>query len=204
MNQILSTEDLNNKKKKNKGNRANTKDIKSVIKFFAIILILFGVLITANSAFAIFKGNNVANTSEQQSTEKPEIQLENKGEDQVILTVMHVNEIRDVIYYWNNEDVETISGEKRKYIQKKIEIPKGENVLNVKVTDVNGQVAEYSQNFTLKKDIDITMEQSGNNVKVKVIGTSNIKNIEYKWDNDETKTIDVNEQEYILVFFCYR
>lgn len=192
MNQILSTEDLNNKYK---GTKGNSKDIRTIVKFFAIILILFGIFLIASSSYALYKGGNSSNVGGQ-NIKKPEIEVQAKGEKQLILTIMHEDEIREVMYYWNDEEAETITGEGRKYIQTKIEIPKGENILTVQVTDVNGQTAQYTNTYTLNGDIDIKIEQSGNNVKIKVTGKEQIKNVKYSWDKEETKTVDVNDKDY--------
>ena len=47
MNQILSTENINDKSNKQKG---GPKSIKSIVKFFAIILIIFGLFLITNSS----------------------------------------------------------------------------------------------------------------------------------------------------------
>ena len=99
MNQILSTENISN------------KDIKTVIKFFAIILIIFGIFITASSSYALYKNNE----KKEVPTTKPEIVLENKNEDQLILKVMHGQIIDNVIYYWNNEEENRINGKNFRY-----------------------------------------------------------------------------------------
>ena len=193
MNQILSTEDLNNKNRRNKG----SKDINSILKFFAIMLIIFGMFLIANSSFAILnKNNDTSSDNKQISDEKPEIQVENKTEKQLILTIMHEDIIKSVEYYWNDEEAQTISGEGRKYIQTKIDIPNGTNTLTVKATDINGQVGEYSKEYELKGNIDIEIKQSGNNIKVNATSKENIKNLEYAWDEEDAKTIEVNDKEY--------
>ena len=193
MNQILSTEDLNNKNRRNKG----SKDINSILKFFAIMLIIFGMFLIANSSFAILnKNNDTSSDNKQISDEKPEIQVENKTEKQLILTIMHEDIIKSVEYYWNDEEAQTISGEGRKYIQTKIDIPNGTNTLTVKATDINGQVGEYTKEYELKGNIDIEIKQSGNNIKVNVTSKENIKNLEYAWDEEDAKTIEVNDKEY--------
>ena len=83
MNQILSTENINSKYRKSNG----SKDIKSIIKFFAIMLMIFGIFLIASSSYALYKGINGNNNEEQQqSTSQPEIEVENKDEKQLILT----------------------------------------------------------------------------------------------------------------------
>ena len=62
MNQILSTSmPMDNKKKKEKKVNANPVAIKSILKFFAIAMLIFGIFTIGTGAYAVFK-----NQSEQQ------------------------------------------------------------------------------------------------------------------------------------------
>ena len=54
---------------------------------------------------------------------------------------MHDKVISKVEYSWNGEDSEVINGDERKYIEKTIDIPTGENTFTIKATDVNGQTS---------------------------------------------------------------
>ena len=192
MNQILSTESNKN------NNRGGKKDINSVAKFFAISIFLFGIIIIATSSFALYK-NGSNKEQERIMAIKPTIQLEKKGEDELIITVMHEEvAIDNVVYYWNNGNKTTIDGDGRKYIQKIIEIPTGKNTLYIAATDINGNVTDYKKDYELAGDIKIDITQSGNNVKITVTAKNNMKNIKYSWDEGETKNIDVTEKTYAL------
>lgn len=190
MNQILSTEDISNQSYKQK---KGPKDIRSIVKFFAIVLIIFGIFLITNSSLALFNGKS--GKSEVASVTKPEIQLENKGESQLILKVMHDKAISKVEYSWNGEDQKSINGDERKYIEKIIDIPTGENVFKVKAIDVDGQDVEYSKTYTLEGNIKIEIKQSGNNIKVDVSSKEEIKKIEYAWDDDEWQDLEFNSEE---------
>ena len=55
---------------------------------------------------------------------KPTIEIEKKGEEELIITVTHEEgEISNVVYYWNQGNKTTIDGKNGKYIQKTIQIP---------------------------------------------------------------------------------
>ena len=162
MNQILSTENISNKGKYNKGSQ---KDIKTVIKFFAIILIIFGIFITASSSYALYKNNE----KKEVPTTKPEIVLENKNEDQLILKVMHGQIIDNVIYYWNNEEENRINGKGGKYVEKTLDIPNGENTLHVIAKDINNMTQEVNKTYTKTAqsgNVNIEIKLSGNNISI--------------------------------------
>lgn len=196
MNQILSTENRNfNNNYKNNGGK---KDINSVAKFFAIAIFIYGLILIATSSFALYKnGNN--KEQEKKLLVKPTIQLEKKGEDELIITVMHEETaIESIVYYWNNGNKTTIDGDGRKYIQKIVQIPNGTNTLYITATDVNGNKTEHSKEYEIATDIKIDLSQSGNNVKISVVGKNDLKQVSYSWDEEEAKTLDVKEKEYSI------
>lgn len=191
MNQILATENIKSREKTGKKGQA---DINSVIKFFAIILIIFGIFMIASSSYALYKNNN----EEPKEDKEPEIQLENKTEEELLLKVMHDKEINKVIYNWNNEEEQQIEGNGRKYIEEKITIPSGTNTLNIKAIDINGKETERKKTYTLKNKsgIEIDIKLSENNIRINVNGQEEISYLKYKWDDGEEEQIDINDTEF--------
>lgn len=191
MNQILSTENYKSKSKNNRGGQA---DVYSIVKFFAIILILFGIFIIANSSYALFKNNS---DNDDGPITKPEIQLENKSDREIILKIMHDKIIDRVEYYWNDEeDMEVIEGNNRKYIEQNLQIPTGENTLYVNAIDVNGEEVNYKQTYTVKSDIEIDIKLSGNNIRIDVESLEEIATVSYYWDDGDEEEVDVNDTTY--------
>ena len=76
MNQILSTENVNNKYKGSKKS-SGPKDIKSVTKFFAFGLLIFGLFLVINTSYAMFK-NDGATTKAKADVGEPTIEIEEK------------------------------------------------------------------------------------------------------------------------------
>lgn len=191
MNQILSTENRNSKY--NNYKKGGPKDIRSVVKFFAIVLLIFGVFLVINSSYAMMKGEGNKKSS---TTSGPTIELEKKGEDKLLLKVMHEDEIESVTYSWNDENPITVENNNTKFIQKELEIPNGKNTLYVIATDVNGNKKELEEEYELLLDINIEISISGNNIKVDVTGKEQIENLEYSWDEEEPKVVNVNDTQY--------
>ena len=160
MNQILSTNmPSNNNSRKN--NKMPT-DIKNVLKVFAIILIVFGVLIIGVSFYAVYKKQNGA----EKEVAKPTISLENKTDTTILLKVMgQERNIAQVSYGWNDEEKKVIEGNNRKYIEEEISIPSGKNTLYIVVTDENGQEIPYQKEYEIQSNINL--EVSGNKIKIK-------------------------------------
>lgn len=184
MNQILSVENNKGKKKsKNSGPIA----INSILVFFSISLIIFGVFIAGSGSYAIYKNIN----TEEPAT-KPRISLENKTETSILLKVMHDKAIDTVSYYWNEEEKTTIKGNQRKYIEQEIKIPTGTNTLNIEVKDINGEEITHNNIYTIEPTIKIEHEIIGNNVQITAESETKLSYMTYRWDDNDEEKIDIN------------
>lgn len=190
MNQILSTSmPMNDKKKRNKSKKTrNTQPVAigSVVKFFAIAILAFGIFIVGTGVYAIYKNQS----GQVEQNLKPTIAFENKNENTILLKITHKKNISEVQYGWNQENKKVVSGNGGKYIEQEISIPSGINTLYVLVKDEDGQEMPYEKQYQLESDI--TFEVSGNKIKIIYDGNKNVSYMTYKWnDEDETK-IDIN------------
>ena len=179
MNQILSTNMPNNSGKKRGQN--GPKDIKNIIVFFVVALIIFAVVLIGMGAYTLFKkGETTTKTAE-----KPVITLENKTDTTVLLKVMHnTGTISKVYYNWNGND--------GKYVEQEIEIPSGNNTLYIRVVDGNGQEATYEKQYELESNINF--EVSGNKIKITYDGDTTISYMTYRWDDEDEETIQINDK----------
>lgn len=187
MNQILATSKPTSKKTKTKRN-GGPANIKTVVRVFAIVMLMFGIFMIGTGSYAIYRDNE-ANNSE---ITKPVIteQLNEEG-TAVVLTVTHDKEIDRIEYSWNNGETQTITGNGRKYIEQEIEIPGGTNTLNVKAIDTQGQEISTQREFTTEEIINLTISE---NKKLKITAESEteISYMTYRWDEEEEQTIDIN------------
>lgn len=186
MNQILSTSmpinDRKNVKKVRKPIATN-----SILRFFAISIIIFGIFMVGTGVYAIYK--NQVELAEQNL--EPTISIENKTETSILLKVMHKKGIVKVQYAWNNDEVTVIDGNNARYVEDVIDIPSGTNVLHVLVQDENGKEITYEKQYETESNIGF--EVSGNNIKVTYNGNKNVSYMTYRWDEDEEKTIEIND-----------
>ena len=197
MNQILSTENISNVKAKNKKS-SGAKDINSVVKFFAIVLLIFGIFLIANSSFALNKDNSKTSSNKKVVNVEPTIELEKKGEDKLILRVLHEEGIDKVSYNWDNGDIKTKMGKSAKYLEEEIEIPAGENTLYITATDINGTVKKYEETYELETNTKIDISISGNNIKVDLTGKEEIQGFTYAWDEENPTEVKVGDKKYAM------
>ena len=184
MNQILATSTPTAKKTKTKRS-SGPADIRKVVKVFAITMMIFGVFMIGTGSYAIYKDNENKNAE----ITKPVI-TESLNEDStaVILTVTHDKAIDRIEYSWNDGEVQTITGNGRKYIEQEIEIPGGTNNLNVKAVDIQGQEISTDKEYTAEEIINLAI--SGSKLKITAENETQIAYMTYRWDEEEEQRIE--------------
>ena len=184
MNQILYIE-----KSKKKG---EPLEINVIMKIFAIIIIVFGVIMLAKGAYSIYKNNvgSVANSSIPVVTTS---QTNNKLE----ITVKHDKAIDKIIYSWNNESEITLQGKGQNQITETITMPVGTNTLKLKVIDIKGKTSTSTKEFTvLDKDttepeIEFVIENS--KVKLVVKDETELSYMMYHWNEEDDTVVEARE-----------
>lgn len=200
MNQILSTTNPSANKSKTKKSKTKKSsgpvDIKTVVRVFAIAMLIFGIFMVGTGTYAIYRENE-ANNSE---ITKPVIsELLNDDGTAVKLTVTHDKTIDRIEYSWNDDEIQTITGNGRKYIEQQITIPSGTNTLNVKAIDTQGQESSLQREFTSgniqsegnSPTLDLTISEN-NKLKITANSETEIQYMTYKWDDGEEQRVDIN------------
>lgn len=185
MNQILST---SMPMEKNKKSKKNKKDIpmNSILKFFGMIILIFGVFIIGIGGYTIYKNQVV-----QQQNLEPTIAIENKTDTEILLKVTHEKKIAKVEYGWNDEDMVVIDGNNGQYVEQEISIPSGINTLHVKVQDEEGKEKTFEKQYEIESNINF--EVVGNKIKITCQEERTIAYMTYKWDDEEEQRIEIND-----------
>ena len=181
MNQILATSEATAKKK-----RSGPADIKTVVKVFAIVMIIFGVFMIGTGSYAIYKDNESKNSE----VTKPTITETQKDEKTVLVSVAHDKAIDRIEYKWNDGEVQTVTGNGRRNIEIEVEIPGGTNTLNVRAVDINGQEISTDIDYTAEDIINLAV--SGSKLKITAENETEISYMTYRWDDEEEQRIDIN------------
>lgn len=206
MNQILLTDNENVKKKPDKKNnkphnnyngKNSSGDMKKIIMFFGIAILVFAIAVIALFAF------KSRDSKKEEKIEKPKLSLE-QVENEVKIIVEADAGISKITYIWNNEEPIEQELEGKKDFEEILEIPEGENKLKVNVIDENGDEISSEQEFQIEitgKPV-IEIDQEIGNGKIKIIAKDEInfiKYITYKWNDEEEITIEtVNENQTSL------
>lgn len=182
MNQILYTETSN----KSKG----PIEIKKIILFFSIAIILFGIILLGQWGYGKYKKereNKINNTV-------PSINIE-QIESEAIIKVTHDKVIRELVYTLNNGQEKVISGNGNTNMEQKVELNTGNNLLLVKVIDINGKEEFKQYNFEVESLLKIELAVVGNKIKITAFDTKEgMAYLTYSWNNDTETRVDVKAE----------
>ena len=195
MNQILSVEPPKPKKEKRQKNSmgnsgGGTIEIEKIVRFFAIVLIVFGIIMIASGSYSMYQGTQTGN-----SQAKPTISVQEVSETQLELEISHSTPLQRVTYNWNNDQQVELDASGKKSVNQTIEIPTGDNTLNVYAVDQDGKETNYSRMYTREGDISIDFAVDGSNLKVTASGKNQLSYMTYRWDEEEEQRVDINNMD---------
>ena len=185
MNQILSIE---SPKKEKKVRNGGPIEIEKILKFFSIVILVFGVFMIGSGSYSMYQNSKTANLSS-----KPTIYVQETSATDITLQITHNRELSKVTYNWNNDESIEVDCVGKKKIEQQIQIPTGENTLNIYAIDLNGQETTFSKTYTIQGDITIKLEPEGNNIKITAEGKEELSYMTYRWDDEEETRIDIND-----------
>lgn len=183
MNQILYINTENQK--------GGPLDIKVVLRIFAVVIIIFGVILVGKASFAMFsKDEDVSNSI-------PTVEIAQQG-SKLKLNVSHDRQIDKITYMWNNESPEIVlQGKGRINIEETIDLPLGANILNLKVIDINGKTTSYNKQYVLENgDVtapEIVLEHDGSKVKIIARDETALDYMEFYWNEEDSTKITATD-----------
>lgn len=188
MNQILQTE---NKK------QDGSIDIKKIVIFFAIAIIIFGIVLICLGSYAMITGTKKPEQPQdnpQIENTVPEVNIE-RTEDNILINIKHTKPIASVTYHWNEETEQTIETNNNMEISEEIALPYGNNTLNVTVTDSDGKESNYVKEYISDGDgkpvIELLLTKE-NKIRIKVQDMQGLKYIRYTWNSGNYTTVKAN------------
>jgi len=202
MNQILAVGQSTSKKKQKKAKAPRNNGpiaIQSIVRFFAITIIIFGIACICVGAYSFIKQKQ----AREESTAVPVVATEVKN-NTVVLEVTHDKGISKVLYNWNNGENTVLYGRGQTTINKELILPIGNNTLNLTVVDSNGKEVKYEKSFELTdEDVvepEITVAQDGNaTIKITAKDETAIKYMEYYWEGEDPVRIEANQDEQKMI-----
>lgn len=168
-------------------------DISPIAKFFAMLILIFGIALSGSGAYAIMQNAEIA-----KNTKLPVVEVSKSGNTATI-SIKCETGIRTVSYGWNDSTPKIIQGRGNSLVEQTISIPSGENnKLNISVIDSKGQTRRYVKN--LKQDPRDTTEPTiefevvGSNIKIIAIDDKEIDYITYQFGDTQEVTVKAKQE----------
>lgn len=182
MNQILYIQ---------KSKNGNSLEINSILKIFAIAIIILGVILIGKGVYGIVASSNQAQGQEPIVATK---QIEGKLQ----LNITHNIAIDKVIYSWNNEEEVIMQGRGQTNIVETIQMPVGTNTLNLKIIDSNKKETTYiKQYYKADRDMvepEIELVVEGSKVKIVAKDETKLHYIMYCWNEEDNTVVEAREE----------
>jgi hypothetical protein len=189
MNQILYVGD-----NKNNGPVA----VKSVIKFFAIIIIIFGIILIGEGTYSMYKGI-VANSGNN----IPTVYM-NRVNDTVVIKAENNIEIAKLIYSWNKGE-ETVLLPNNKAVEEVVLLPNENSILNVTIVDIKGKETKFMQQWNIegidikKPEMEIATDDSSRKITIIARDETQIDYLIYKWNNEAETRVNGTERNKLEI-----
>jgi len=187
MNQILITE----KKKNNSMN--GTAEIKAIIRFFAVAILLFGIILSSEGVYAIYR-----DIDDRKPENIPSVTI-GRVNDKAIIHVEHKVEISKITYSWDNGE-KTVIPVGGLTTQEEIMLLGYDSVLNLNIEDINGKQVTYKKQYILnnvditKPTIDIETTDGNDKMIITANDETSLLYVSYKWEGEEEVIIDAQTE----------
>lgn len=167
-----------------------------VVRVFAIILIMFAIVLIAVVGYGMFKNKNeINNAAEQVTYANIEVEV---NEPKATIKVTHDKNIQKLIYSWNTSSERTIKCSD-KYVEEEIDAPAGNNTLHIKVIDENGTETTHDEEVSSEQGVDIInpiIELSvteDKKLKIVVTDETALDFMTYRWNEEDEETVYADE-----------
>lgn len=192
MNQILSFQTMGNSK----------IQLKKVIRFFSIFIILFALILIIEGSFGFYRNKN----KKVIIKETPNINIQ-RDNGTTILNITSNIGIQKVIYSWNDGIEDSVEEGGKNNVEVKIPTTIGTNDLNIKIIDSNGNTIVYNPvkiSYEENQEENVNWEEaiktdktkpkvSIESVKGKIVitATDDVKMsyVTYSWNGEEENKI---------------
>ncbi len=192
MNQILSFQTIGNSK----------IQLKKIIRFFSIFIILFALILVIEGSFGYYKNKN----KKVVIKETPDINIQ-RDNGTTILNITSNIGVQKVIYSWNDGIEDSVEEGGKNNVEVKIPTTIGTNDLNIKIIDSNGNTIVYNPvkiSYEENQEENVNWEEaiktdktkpkvSIESVKGKIVitATDDVKMsyVTYSWNGEEENKI---------------
>ncbi len=166
-----------------------------IVRVFAILLIIFALVLCGVGAYGKYKNSQESKNKKEET--KANIELVQNDND-VVIKVTHDKSIEKLIYSWNTSSEKTEKNTGNTSMEITVPMPAGENVLHVKVIDIDGVETTAQKTFTSEQGVDIIspvikIETQGEKFKIVATDETSLDFLTYRWNDEEETKVEASE-----------
>lgn len=186
MNQILATENNKNKKKS-----SGPIAIKPIVRFFAVVIIIFGIILIGEGSYAIYENNSL-----QDPKNAPKVSISRQN-DKAVINVEHNIDISKIVYHWDNGE-ETVIPIGSNTANETITLLGYDSTLYIMVEDVNGKQSNYAKQYKLngvdikKPELETNTVDGNKNMTITAKDNVALKTLIYQWEGEEPVVVNID------------
>ena len=190
MNQILTIQ--KNKSKRKSNFSSGPIEIKNIVRFFSVAMIIFGLTLIGKGSYAMYKD---AKASDKNSIPTVSYTRVNAS---AIIKIKSTNKITNFKYTWNNSEETVIPVEATSH-EEEIPLLNENSTLNMTIEDETGRAIRYSKEFIIEGmdlgEASIEISKAKGQVKITARDDKKMAYIVYQINNDNPVRVDRTETE---------
>ena len=194
MNQILAVENKKKEKVKTKKIRTGRPiEIKGIVMFFAVIIMVFGLTLAGQGSYALYK-----DIDDRKPENIPYVTI-GRVNDKAIVQISSNIEISKLVYSWNNGEESAIPIGSTN-AREEITLLGYDSVLNLTIEDMNGKRVKFQKQYLLtgvditKPVVEIETKDGTDKTKIVAKDETGIAYITYQWEDGEPVTVNADQQ----------
>lgn len=199
MNQILMTEVGKKKKKKREKNTTASIEIAKIVRFFAVFIIIFALVLIGHSSYALVRDTKASNTDNLPTVTMTRIN------DTLHVDVQSVYNIETFKYSWTNSEERSIP-ENATSFQEEIILPSENSVLTIILEDETGRAVTYTKDINVEGvDIvkpSISIDQQATSIRIRATDETEIDYLIYSIDDGEEIRVDKNNDTDTMIEYA--
>lgn len=172
----------------NYGRPSDKANIVSIVRVFCVLIILFGLVLVGDATYGIMN-------SRPKLRDNINVTANAIGTNVTINAVGNMP-IQSLTYRWNQGEETVVQGNGTVELEAVVQIPTGNNILNMSVIDYYGNKSEFQKQYINEQDDSskptIEISVSGNMLNITATDETEMSYLTYSWNNGTPTRVDMD------------
>lgn len=172
----------------NYGRPSDKANIVSIVRVFCVLIILFGLVLVGDATYGIMN-------SRPKLRDNINVTANAIGSN-VTINAVGSMPIQSLTYRWNQGEETVVQGNGTVELEAVVQIPTGNNILNMSVIDYYGNKSEFQKQYINEQDDSskptIEISVSGNMLNITATDETEMSYLTYSWNNGTPTRVDMD------------